>query len=187
MTLFRYNDYKIEIAPEALLIKVFKTIWNRDRSAGKEKALKELGIVYFMCDPRSSYMFYIDEKERLDVIKSDEGLPDKWKPDTHIIEAMETYKRLTETASSALLKDTREAIEKLRAELRNIDFSKTDDKGKPIYTLQGVSTAIKNVPDLVMNLTRAEQIMAQEVAEKSEMRGGKEKKIGEDGLNAIFS
>lgn len=35
----------------------------------------ELGTLYFMYDPRSEYMFEVDEEERMEIIKEQTGLP----------------------------------------------------------------------------------------------------------------
>lgn len=69
MKLFKYEGYKITIAPEALLLKPFKQIWQRDRSRNKDKALMELGFIYFFCDTRSDYQYLTDEDERKRAIK----------------------------------------------------------------------------------------------------------------------
>jgi len=79
--LFRYEGYKISIEPEALLLKPFKQLWNRDKTVNKEKALLELGYIYFMCDPRSDYQYITDNQLRSNAIKEGEGLPSNWKPD----------------------------------------------------------------------------------------------------------
>ena len=92
MKLFKYESYQITIEPEALLLKPFKVIWNRDRSKNKEKAMNELGFVYFFTDPRSDYQYIIDEKQRMEAIKEGEGLPENWKPDAKILEAVDFYK-----------------------------------------------------------------------------------------------
>ena len=55
MKLFRYEGYNITISEEALLLKPFKTLWDRDKSKDKYKAMQELGYIYFMEDPRSDY------------------------------------------------------------------------------------------------------------------------------------
>lgn len=55
MKLFKYEGYKITIAEEALALIPFKRIWNRDKSTNKNKAISELGFIYFMSDPRSDY------------------------------------------------------------------------------------------------------------------------------------
>lgn len=187
MKLFSYNDYKVDISPEAFALKAFRTIWQRDKSARKDRATQEFGYIYFMCDPRSSYSFYIDDEDRSNNIKQDEGLDKKWKPDKDLIEAMELYKKLTSTTSSILLQKSRMASDKLGNELANIDFNKLDKNDKPIYTIQSVAATLKYIPDVVKNLIDAENMVSQELDEKSNMRGNKEKKIGEDGILGFFS
>ncbi len=187
MKLFNYNDYKIDISPEAFALKAFRVIWNRDKSRSKDKALQEFGYIYFMCDPRSSYMFYIDEEDRANNIKQDEGMDKKWKPDSALIEAMELYKKLTVTSGSALLNKSRMAADKLADALANIDFNAMDDKGKPIYQLNMVTSTLKQMPDVVRSLIESERMVAQELDEKSDMRGNREKKIGEDGILGFFN
>lgn len=39
MKLFKYEGYNITIEPEALLLKPFKKIWDRDRSKEKKRAI----------------------------------------------------------------------------------------------------------------------------------------------------
>ena len=63
MKLFRYEGYKVVISEEAFALKVFSQIWNRDRSVNKDKAIMELGYVYFISDPRSDYQYIVDEDE----------------------------------------------------------------------------------------------------------------------------
>ena len=60
MKLFRYEGYKVVISEEAFALKVFRQIWNRDRSVNKDKAIMELGYVYFLSDPRSDYQYIVD-------------------------------------------------------------------------------------------------------------------------------
>ena len=67
--LFRYEGYKIIISEEALALKPFKQIWQRDRTVNKDKAIAELGFIYFFCDPRSDYQYLVDEDERKEAIK----------------------------------------------------------------------------------------------------------------------
>lgn len=179
--LFKYEGYKITIEPEALLLKPFKKIWQRDRSQSKEKAMMELGFIYFYCDPRSDYQYLTDEKERLQAIKEGEGFSSNWKPDKDIMNAMEFYNSFKPT-SSLLLEDTRYAVDKLRRLLRDIDLSQTDDKGKPIYTLNTITATIKQVPSLVKDLDDAEKAIAKESVSTSKMRGQGEKTIMEDSL-----
>ena len=182
MKLFKYEGYRIVISEEALLLKPFKKIWDRDKTKNKEKAYMELGFIYFYCDPRSDYQYLTDEEERLKAIKEGEGIPDKWSPDNIVKEAMNFYNGFKPT-SALLLEDTRYAVDKLRKLLRDIDLTQTDDKGKPIYTLNTITATIKQVPSLVKDLDDAEKAIAKESMMASKMRGQGEKTIMEDSLN----
>lgn len=182
MKLFKFEDYKLIISEEALLIEAFRRIWNRDRTKHKEKALQELGYIYFFCDPRSDYMFLIDEATRAKQIIEQEGLDNSWKPDELVLRGMEVYKTLIVTTSSLLLEDTRYAIEKVRTFLREVDLTEEDDKGKPKYTPQSITATIKSIPDLIENLVKVERIVTKDIEDASRMRGTGEKKLLEDGF-----
>ena len=182
MKLFKYEGYKVVISEEAFALKVFRQIWNRDRSVNKDKAIMELGYVYFMADPRSDYQYLVDEEERSKAIIEGEGLPNNWKPDKIVTEAMEFYSRFKPTAA-LLLEDTRYAVDKLRKLLREIDLNQLDDKGKPIYTLNSITATIKQVPSLAKDLDEAEKALASEMRSEGKMRGQGEKTIFEDNLD----
>ena len=182
MKLFRYEGYKVVISEEAFALKVFRQIWNRDRSVNKDKAIMELGYIYFMVDPRSDYQYLVDEDERSKAIIEGEGLPNNWKPDKVITEAMEFYSRFKPTAA-LLLEDTRYAVDKLRKLLREIDLNQLDDKGKPIYTLNSITATIKQVPSLAKDLDEAEKALASEMRSEGKMRGSGEKTLMDDSLD----
>lgn len=182
MKLFKYEGYKVVISEEAFALKVFRQIWNRDRSVNKDKAIMELSYVYFMVDPRSDYQYLVDEEERSKAIIEGEGLPENWKPDKAVTEAMQFYSRFKPTAA-LLLEDTRVAVEKLRKLLRDINLEDTDDKGRPLYTLNTITATIKQVPGLAKDLDEAEKTLASEMRSEGKMRGQGEKTIFEDNLN----
>lgn len=177
--LFKFEGYKITISEEALCLKPFKKIWNRDRTQNKERAILELGYVYFMADPRSDYQYESDDESRSEAIKKGEGLSEDWKPDKLILEAIEFYKTF-KPVSALLLEDTRYAINKLRTLLREIDLNKTDDKGKPIYTLNTITATIKQIPSLVKDLDEAERAISKEILQNNKVRGAQEKSMYED-------
>lgn len=179
MKLFKYEGYKITVDPEAMLLKPFKKIWNRDKTASKDKAMMELGFIYFFCDIRSDYQYIVDLEERKNAIKLGEGMLDTWEPDNVVNEAIEFYNSF-KTSSSLLLEDTRAAVDKLRKLLRDIDLTKEDDKGKPVYTLNTVTAAIKQVPVLVRDLDEAERAIAKELNYSEKIRGSAEKGMYED-------
>lgn len=179
MKLFKYEGYKITISEEALLLKPFKNIWKRDKTPSKDKAMAELGFIYFFCDIRSDYQYIVDEESRKQAIKEGEGLPKDWEPDKVVLEAMQFYNKFKPT-SALLLEDTRYAVDKLRKLLREIDLNQLDDKGKPIYTLNTITATIKQVPALVRDLDEAERSIAKEIAQNDKVRGAQTKSIYED-------
>lgn len=182
MKLFQFVNFQVKISEEALCIKAFRDIWERDKSKEKTRAQQELGFIYFYCDPRSDYMFLIDEDTRMEKIIEQEGMPKDWKPDEKVNKAIEVYKYLTTTSSSLLLQDTRELINKVRSQLKEIDLSLRDSNGKPIYTLNTVTSTIKQIPGLIKDLNEAEKAISSEIEENAKMRGSGIKKIFEDGF-----
>lgn len=179
MRLLTYEGYNLTVDPMLLTLKPFKALWIRDKTVKKERAISEIAYIYFMEDPRSDYQYIIDRDERSKAIKEGEGLKPSWKPDGTVKEAMKLYASF-KTPSALLLEDTRVAVDKLRQLLRDIDLNAVDDKGKPIYTLNTVTSTIKQIPTLIKDLDEAERALAKEIAQSDKVRGAQEKSIYED-------
>lgn len=179
MRLLKYEGYNITFEPEILTLKVFKKLYQRDKTRDKNKFIQELAYIYFFSDPRSDYQYLTDEDDRAKAIIEGEGLPSNWRVDTLLQEAIDYYKSFHPT-SVLLLEDTRAAVDKLRKLLRDIDLEKLDDKGKPVYTLNTVVAAIKQVPLLVKDLDEAEKAIARELVQNDKIRGNVEKAMYED-------
>lgn len=176
MHVLEYENYTVKPTEECFLIKPLRDLYTADKSKHKDNFMLALSVVYFMADPRSSYNYIVDEKERLKAIIEQEGLPKKFKLTKEIQSAIDEYRKHTVTTSSLLLEDTRIAVEKVRLFLRNVDLNQTDDKGKPIYTINTITTAIKQIPELTKNLMEAEKALSKELEETGRARGGNEKK-----------
>lgn len=176
LKLFKYESYKIVISEEAFALKPFRQIWIRDRSVNKDKAIMELGFIYFFCDPRSDYQYLTDEDERKKAIKEGEGLPSKWEPDKIVQEAMIFYESFKPT-SALLLDDTRLMVNKYRKRLREQEFD-----GLEVKELKELGALIKQIPSLVKDLDEAEKAITSEIRNAGKMRGQGEKTIFEDGL-----
>ena len=179
MKLLKYEGYNLTFEPEILTLKVFKKLFTRDKTKDKSKFLQELGYIYFMLDPRSDYMYITDEDERSKAIIIGEGLSDTWKVDSILQDAMDYYKSFRPT-SALLLEDTRVAVDKLREALRSINITETDDKGRPIYTLNTIVATIKQVPSLAKDLDDAERAISKEIVQNDKIRGSVEKAMYED-------
>lgn len=179
MKLLKYEGFNITFEPELLTLKVFKKLHQRDKTKDKNKFIQELGFIYFFADPRSDYQYITDEDDRISAIIEGQGLPKDWSIDKLLQEAIDYYKTFSPT-SALLLEDTRVAVDKLRVMLRNINLEDTDDRGKPIYTLNTIVATIKQVPSLVKDLDEAERAIAKEIIQNDKVRGSAEKAMYED-------
>lgn len=183
MRLFRFEEYRLKISEEALAIKAFRDIWERDKSKDKGRAIGELGYIYFFLDPRSDYMFLVDEETRAAKICEQEGLPPKWKPDKLVKQAMEVYKYLVTSEKSELLADTRAMVSRIRAELRDFNFTNITDPEKRLNMIDKAAKTTKIIPELIRNLNDAEKAVMDDIEEQSEARGDAVKHLFEDGFN----
>ena len=174
--LFKYESYKVVISEEAFALKPFRQIWQRDKTINKDKAIMELGFIYFFCDPRSDYQYLVDDKERMEAIKDGEGLPSKWQPDKIVTEAMDFYKSF-KPISALLLEDTRFMVNKFRIKLRELDFDNLEVK-----EFKEITAIVKQITPLIKDLDDAEKALNSEMKNSGKMRGSGEKTIFEDDL-----
>ena len=184
MKLIEYVNYEIKVSDEALLIKPIRDLYRADKSKTKELFYSQCSVIFFMADPRSTYNYIANPKERLELIKKQEGLPKDFVIDDKLKEAIEWYKKHTFTTSTLLLEDARIAVDKVREFLRDVDLKATDDKtGKPIYTVNTITAAIKQLPQLAKDLHDTEKALAEEIEEIGKARGGNDSKsLMDDGI-----
>lgn len=172
MHLIELVDYKVEPSEELFLIKGFRDLYNEDKSENKEQFFQMLSYVYYMADPRSSLSYVTDDKERMGYVLEQEGIKNLDKKKANIL--IEEYKRHIITSSYLLLQDTKLAVDKVREFLRDVDLRAVDDKGKPIYTINSITSAIKQCTDLTKTLREQEIIIAKEIDDSTSVRGGTE-------------
>ena len=148
-----------------VLVKPFRDLLKLDKTKTKEKFLQWMSYIFFMYDPRSNYNYISDLAQRKYEIVTQEGLGKDFKEFDKLKEAIEYYKKLTMTSSTLLIEDTRMAIDKLRAFLRDFDLTEMDDRGKPVYTINTITSAIKQIPQLAQDLAKAEKVITKEIEE----------------------
>ena len=175
MKLIEVENYNLKVAPEALLVKPIRRLWNQDRSKQKESFYKQMSILYFVYSPSSNYSYIVDEKERFKEVLLQEGIS-SFNPTPEFKEAVDIYKKLTRTASSELLSDVKLTIDKVREVLKSIDFSSLEEKDK-VSALNTVTTVVAKIPKLVKDLSDAEKAVAKELEESSNARGSQELSI----------
>ena len=183
MKLFNLNNYKLEISEEAYVIKPFKNLWDRDKSKSKERALAELGYVFFMEDFRSDYSDILDEKERSIAVRKHLVLPKGWVEDKYIKAALDFYQERDDAILAlAFLKDAKIAVDKIREFFRNVDLLKVDSGGKPVYNIQQLASVIERSSGILNNLEQLEELVKTKFQKDSSIRGQKTKSVFEDGI-----
>lgn len=182
MNLVRLENYELKIEDELLLLKPFRRRYIQDKSKDKSGFINFLMILYFVYDPRSDFQYIIDENQRLEEVCNSNGVRIP-KFDSLEKECVELYKKMCLTTSSELLRRTKIAVDKVGTFLENIDLTLLDDKGKPVYTVNSVTTAIKQVPQLAKDLAEAERALKKELEEVGRARGNQGvKTLMDDGV-----
>lgn len=182
MNLVRLENFKLEIEDELLLLKPFREVYKADKTKDKSKFLDFLTIVYYTYDPRSDYNYIPTEEDRLKEVCESNGI--KYQPFSEKEKAcVDLYSQLCQTTSSLLLRDTKIAVDKLRKFLLDVDLNQLDDKGKPVYTVNSITSTIKQIPQLTRDLMEAERTVAKEIEEQGKARGGNDRNsLYEEGI-----
>lgn len=181
MKLVKIENYQLQVEDELLLLKPFRKLYKSDRNRDKQGFMEFLTILYFTYDPRSDYSYIVNEQERLKEVCASNGYSIPKFTELQL-ECIELYKKLTTTLSQELLNSTKIAIAKVREFLETVNLSDVDDKGKPLYTISSITTAIKQIPQLAKDVMDAEKAIAKEIQEQGRARGSSELHIFEDGV-----
>lgn len=176
MKLFKYEGYEVRVAPEALNLKPFKRLWDRDKSKNKEKAMMELSFLYFYCDPRSDYQYIADDEARLDAVKEGIGFNAEWKPDTILKAAVDFY-RTFDSNAGRLLKMASKEIDKVQATLDTMTPTTYKEIKEQI-------SAMQLIPKIASMIQEAEKALNTE-EEYGEATGATQKAMFDDGLDEV--
>lgn len=180
MKLIEFDGMEFKIADEALLVRPIRLLFEQDKSKKKEEFWRQISYLWFMCDPRSTYMYITDSDARSKEIKIQEGLGENWEPSELLKEAMDIYRKQTITTSAVLLEGMRKGIDKLTEFFKNFNINEVDKNGRPIYQVSTMTSALKQVPELAKALSDAEHALAKDFATDDKARGTASKAVGED-------
>ena len=186
MHLLEFADYEVKVAPEALLIKQIRMLWNQDRSKQKEKFFQQMSYLYFVVDPRSTYAYLTDKDERKKAVIEQEGLPVDFKPSPLLEEAMVIYKQHTVTVSQKLLEASMKAADTVSKFLQEVDLTEEDDKGRPKYQVAQITSSLERVLKLIPQLQDLERKVESEIQDNTRARGG-QKAMFEDGIDGFMN
>jgi len=171
--LFDIVKNEVQLTPEVLAIPALNAIWDRDKNKGKEKAKKEVSYIVFSTDYRSPYKDVPYSEKDMIIIRDLFGKNAKWEPDELIKEGVEKYKELQKSRHMRLLEATFKTEEEVTKYFENVDMTKTDDFGRPLYTMENIMKNMEKVGALIQSMTKLEKQVQAEMAELS-ARGGTE-------------
>lgn len=175
-TLFDMDkEGKLTISPEAYSLLPFKTIWERDKSPDKNIALKELAFVFFYCDIKSNYMI-TPELDRANEIRKDIGLPNNWKFDKKVEDAVNYYNEHSKSIIAKLYEASLKSANDVAEYLNNTKdlLTERDDKNKPVYTISAITTGLKSIPIIMRDLKAAYKEVIKETDSNDDKKKGKQ-------------
>lgn len=184
MKLFEMKkDWQLQVQEEIWGLLPFKKILERDKTKGKELAMKEVLFIYFYCDVKSNYLL-MKPSDRISEIRHDIGLPDNWKIDDIIQAAIDIYikeKSVIEQLYMQSLKaasDIGDYLENTKALLAERDMN-----GRPIYDIAKITAALDKVPKLMANLKMAyKEVVKEQEDNDNKKKGSKAFNTFEDGI-----
>jgi len=183
MRLFDLINNQLVISEEAYILTPFKSIWDRDKTKLKEKALAELGFIYFMEDFKSDFSDIIEDEKRQIEVMSVLNLPKSWKEDSIVKNAREFYRKRSEEVLPLLfLKDVKIAVDRMRDQFREVDFLAIDKNGKLKYDIEKFARVIEKSASLLEGIAKLENMVKKEVESKKDRVGSKIKATFEDGI-----
>lgn len=183
---FDKGNYSVTYSPLLLTLSPFKKIIDRDKTKGKETAIKELSFIVFFADIRSDYMYIVSDEERAAELVKDLELPKDWKVDGVIKQAIEFYTNRSTTVNSSIYKSACKAAIDISNYLNKTDvlLDERDENGKVVTDISKITSALEKVPKIMANLNSAhtELIKEQKITE-GRTKGSKTFNMFEDGLD----
>ena len=162
----------------------FRKILKRDKSRNKDLALKEMLFIYYYTDIKSDYLI-IDIKVRTNEIIKDISLPDGWKIDSVIQEAINFYEERSLTVIGKLYKNALLAANDISEYLTKTKelLEERDDRNKPVTTLTTIVGGISKIKVVMQDLKAAEkELIKEKVETEGRMKGQQQMGMFESGL-----
>lgn len=181
---FLLKDHVLTVEDNVWGLIPFKKILKRDKSRDKDRALKEMLFIYYYCDIKSDYLI-IDSKFRKEEIIKDIGLPDDWKIDSTMQEAIDFYEERSLTVVGKLYKNALLAANDISEYLTKTKelLEERDDKGKPVTTLTTIVGGISKIKVVMQDLKAAEkELIKERIETEGKMKGQQQMGMFESGL-----
>ena len=184
---FLLKEYVLTVEDNMWGLTPFKKILKRDKSRDKDRALKEMLFIYYYSDIKSDYLI-IDSKFRIEEIKKDIGLPEDWRIDSVLQEAIDFYEERSLTVVGKLYKNALAAANDISEYLTKTKelLEERDERGKPVTTLTTIVGGISKIKTVMQDLKAAEkELIKERIETEGKMKGQQQMGMFELGLGEI--
>ena len=184
MKLVEFKNWELTASEEIWGLTPFAKLLKRDKTKDKEQANKELLFIFFFCDIKSNYL-QMNQVDRIEEIKKDIGLPEDWKIDPDLQQAIDLYIKLTGSVIEKLYRQATKAASDVGDYLENTDqlLAERDMNGKPVTDITKITASIDKVPRLMANLRAAyEEVVKEQRSTEGRKKGSQTMNTFEDGL-----
>lgn len=181
---FTLRDGVLTVDDNLWGLEPFRKILKRDKSRNKDLALKEMLFIYYYTDIKSDYLI-IDVKLRKEEIIKDIGLPDGWKIDSTIQDAINFYEERSLTVIGKLYKNALLAANDISEYLTKTKelLEERDDRNKPVTTLTTIVGGISKIKVVMQDLKAAEkELIKEKIETEGRMKGQQQMGMFESGL-----
>ena len=163
---------------ETLLIEPFKSIWDRDTSKDKSRAIKEFTYIEFMVSKKKTnpYAGY-DSVSRKKELKKLLDFSEDWGEDIHIVDALRKLEELQTEASPSytFLVAAETAASKLKDFFLNFDMNERNPRtGAPIFPPKAISSSINDAEQNIRTLHNIREKVEQELFEATKTRSNRD-------------
>jgi len=181
---FLLKEYVLTVEDNMWGLLPFKKILKRDKSRDKDRALKEMLFIYYYSDIKSDYLI-IDSKFRIEEIKKDIGLPEDWRIDSVLQEAIDFYEERSLTVVGKLYKNALLAANDISEYLTKTKelLEERDERGKPVTTLTTIVGGISKIKVVMQDLKAAEkELIKERIETEGRMKGQQQMGLFEAGM-----
>lgn len=181
---FLLKDGVLTVEDQLWGLEPFKKILKRDKSRNKDLALKEMLFIYYYTDIKSDYLI-IDIKVRTKEIIKDLQLPDDWKIDSIMQDAINFYEERSLTVIGKLYKNALLAANDISEYLTKTKelLEERDDRNKPVTTLTTIVGGISKIKVVMQDLKAAEkELIKEKIETEGRMKGQQQMGLFEAGM-----
>lgn len=184
MELFEFDDKtgKIELPDHLYGIPLFSKFIRKDSDRHKRYTKSVLTYIWFMYSIKSPYESYPEDRRHIDS-KLTAGLDVTWSPNDVEKEMINFLKEHEQKSSVSLrmLDVMKRKIDQIRDYLDQVDYTATDESGRPLYNVKEMMGILKEIPNLNTTYKTLYETVKRDLASGGDnLRGGATKGFDED-------